>query len=254
MEIIKYMERIQAMQKNELTIEYLAHLQKSHVLNVHFENLDIINKKPLSLAKADIYKKIVLEQRGGVCYELNGLFYHLLMELGFKPYLMAGTVYIGDGVWAMEDAHLFLIVPLGNRDYLVDVGFGGKCPRMPVPMSGQEIIDTDGKYRVEKDKEKKCFYLQKEGVEGWEILYRFETPLHNWTFDQVHSVCVLTETSVQSKFNKKYFFSRVMDDGRITLLGDTLIIVKGRETIKEKLAPHEIVEKAHQHFQISIPM
>ncbi len=252
MEIGKYMERIQAMQKDELTIEYLAHLQKSHVLNVHFENLDIINKKPLSLAKVDIYHKIVLEQRGGVCYELNGLFYHLLMELGFKPYLMAGTVYIGDGVWAMEDAHLFLIVPLGSKNYLVDVGFGGKCPRIPVPISGQEIIDADGKYRVKKDEEKKCFYLQKEGIEGWEILYRFETPLRKRTFDHVHSVCVLTETSVQSKFNKKYFFSRVMDDGRITLLGDTFIRVKGKETIKEKLAPHEIIEKAQKYFQISI--
>jgi N-hydroxyarylamine O-acetyltransferase len=219
---------------------------------VHFENLDIINKKPLSLSKEDLYRKIVLDQRGGVCYELNGLFYHLLMELGFKPYLMAGTVHIGDGLWAMENAHLFLIVPLDNMDYLVDVGFGGKCPRVPVPMSGQEVIDSDGKYRVKKDKEKNLFYLQKEAVEGWEVLYRFETPLPKWTINHICSICVMMETSAQSKFNKKYFFSKVMEDGRITLIGDALIVVKGRETIKEKLSAHEIVEKAQKYFQISI--
>lgn len=67
---------------------------------------------------------MVLDQRGGLCYELNGLFYHLIKELGFKPYLMTGTVYVGNGVWAPENAHMFIIVPLDNKEYLVDVGFG----------------------------------------------------------------------------------------------------------------------------------
>ncbi|AZV41156.1 acetyltransferase [Peribacillus asahii] len=251
-EIIKYLNRIQAVKKDMLDFEYLVHLQKQHVLNVHFENLDILNKKPLSLNTEDLYKKIVLFQRGGVCYELNGLFYHLLTQLGFNPYLMAGTVHVRDEIWAIENAHLFMVVPVDNKEYLVDVGLGGKCPRIPVPMSGEEVIDSDGNYRVKKDEEKLLFYLQKETSTGWEILYRFEAPLNKWTIDSIYPICVLTETSPQSIFNKDYFLSRVTEEGRITLLGNTLIIVKGKEIIKEKLANHKIVEEAQRYFQLNI--
>ncbi|MFE4430531.1 hypothetical protein ACFY5J_25980 [Peribacillus butanolivorans] len=37
---------------------------------------------------------------------MHGLFYHLLTELGFDPYLMAGNVHVRDETWAIENAHL----------------------------------------------------------------------------------------------------------------------------------------------------
>ncbi len=53
-------------------------------------------------------------------------------------------------------------------------------------------------------------------------------------------------------FNKMYFLSRVTENGRITLLGDMLIIVNGKERIKEKLKKHEIEETVRRYFQIQI--
>ncbi|MFD4820211.1 arylamine N-acetyltransferase [Peribacillus butanolivorans] len=144
-----------------------------------------------------------------------------------------------------------MVVPVDNKEYLVDVRIGGKCPRIPVPMSGEEVIDSDWNYWVKKDEEKLLFYLQKETSTGWRILYRFEAPLNKWTIYSICQMCVLTETSPQSIFNKNYFLSKVTEEGRITLLGDTLIIVKGKEFIKEKLANHEIVEEAQRYFQLS---
>jgi N-hydroxyarylamine O-acetyltransferase len=252
MNIRKYLDRIQAIKKDEFNLHYLSYLQKQHVLNIHFENLDIMNKKPLSLRTEALFKKIVLDQHGGVCYELNGLFYRLLKELGFTPYLMAGTAYAGDGVWALENGHLFIIVPLENKEYLVDVGFGGNCPRLPVPISGEEVVDSDGMYRVKRDDTQTLFYLQKKTDAEWETQYRFETPSHKWNLDNIYPICMLTETSPKSKFNKMYFLSRVTEEGRITLLGNTLIIVKGREKTKEKLEDHEISEVVQRYFQLQI--
>lgn len=67
---------------------------------------------------------------------------------------------------------------------------------------------------------------------------------------------MLTETSPKSKFNKMYFLSRVTEEGRITLLGNTLIIVKGREKTKEKtkekIEDHEIPEAVQRYFQLQI--
>lgn len=252
MNIRNYLDRIQAVKRDELYLDYLTHLQKQHVLNVHFENLDIMYKKPLSLDAKDLYKKIVLEQHGGVCYELNGLFYHLLKKIGFKAYLMAGTVYVRNGVWALENGHMFIIVSLKDKEYLVDVGFGGNCPRLPVPISGEETIDSDGIYRVKSDEASSLFYLQKRTDSDWKTLYRFETPSNKWDLDNIYPICVITETSPQSKFNKKYFFSRVTEDGRITLSGNTLIIIEGSKRTIQKLEEHEIEEVAQQYFQLKI--
>ncbi|TXR61515.1 arylamine N-acetyltransferase [Bacillus sp. AR18-7] len=251
MDIQKYLEHIQS-ERREVSFNYLSHLQKQHVLNVHFENLDILAKKPLSLREEDLYQKIVHAKRGGVCYELNGIFYFLLEELGFNPYLMAGTVYVREGIWALENAHLFIIVPIDNKEYLVDVGMGGNSPRIPVPLNGEEVVDSDGLYRVNKDEATSFYYLQKKTDDDWENLYRFEQPSHKWDLENIHPICVLTETAPESMFNKVYFLSRVTENGRITVLGDTLIIVDGKEKTKEKLEKHEIEETVRRYFQIQV--
>ncbi|MCR8842415.1 arylamine N-acetyltransferase [Paenibacillus sp. SC116] len=252
MDVQTYLDRIQAEKRVEANLDYLSHLQKQHVLNIHFENLDILSKKPLSLKAEDLYQKMVRDQHGGVCYELNGLFYHLLDEIGFKPNLMAGTVYVGNGVWALENAHMFIIVPIEGKEYLVDVGFGGNCPRLPVPLNGEEVIDSDGVYRVSKDESQSWFYLQKKSDEEFETLYRFDTPSNQWDLETIHPLCVLTETAPDSMFNKMYFLSRVTEEGRITLLGNTLIIVNGDQKTKQKLEENEIVGAVRQHFQLTI--
>ncbi|WP_338471413.1 arylamine N-acetyltransferase [Niallia sp. XMNu-256] len=252
MNIKKYLERIQAVKKEELTLKYLAYLQKQHVLNVPFENLDIMKEKPLSLNKDSLYQKLIMDQRGGVCYELNGAFYHLLKEIGFNAYLMAGTVYAGNGQWALENGHMFIIVTLENKEYLVDVGFGGNCPRLPVPLSGEEAIDRDGDYRVKKDKTQPLFYLQKRTGADWKTIYRFDTPSNQWNLDKIRPISLLTETSPQSKFNKMYFLSRVTEVGRITLSGNSLTIVEGSEKTKQELKEHEIKEAVRHYFQLEL--
>lgn len=250
--IREYLDHIQAEEKDELNLSFLSHLQKQHVLTVPFENLDILKKKPLSLQTGALYQKIVQNRRGGVCYELNGSFYHLLKELGFNPSLMAGTAYAGNEAWALENGHLFMIVPLENKDYLVDVGFGGQCPRLPVPLSGEEVVDSDGIYRVKRDETQSQFYLQKRSDSEWATLYRFEKPSDKWSLDNIYPLCVQTETSPKSKFNKDYFLSKVTENGRINLLGNTLINVKGREKTKEKLTESEITEAVRHYFHLEI--
>ena len=40
-----------------------------------------------------MFQKVITMQRGGFCYELNGLFHWLLQELGFKVGLASGRGY-----------------------------------------------------------------------------------------------------------------------------------------------------------------
>ena len=79
----KYLRRIGITKTGfPANLENLKFLQKQHLVHIPFENLDIHWKRLILLDVAGFYKKIVGEKRGGFCYELNGLFYELLKELG----------------------------------------------------------------------------------------------------------------------------------------------------------------------------
>ena len=90
---------------------------------VPYENIDFFNHKIPSFHILSVYKKIVQNNRGGICYESNTLFAYLLKELSFNVHMIFAKVkdlsYIG-----AEFPHLALIVTLENKNYLVDVGFG----------------------------------------------------------------------------------------------------------------------------------
>ena len=90
--------------------------------------------------------------------------------------------------------------------------------------------------------------MQKKTDAEWETRYQFETPSHKWNLDNIYPICMLTETSL-IKVNKMYSLLRVTRKKRISLmLGNTLIIVKGREKTKEKLEDHEIPEAVSALF------
>ena len=80
----KYLERIKYFGTLRADAECLTGLHQNHLFSIPFENLDIYTGKGISLDLEDIYQKIVLNRRGGFCYELNYLFHWLLNELGFN--------------------------------------------------------------------------------------------------------------------------------------------------------------------------
>lgn len=101
----------------------LRTLQRAHLLAVPFENLDIHWKRPITIDTAKFYDKIVGENRGGFCYELNGAFNALLGSLGFNTRLISARVFNGTDRGPEYD-HAAIIVTIGGDEYLADVGFG----------------------------------------------------------------------------------------------------------------------------------
>src|ERR1044072_5729389 len=127
MDIKRYLQRIGADAGSPAcTAETLRFLQRQHLLHVSFENLDIHWKRPIVLNAGKFYQKIVGENRGGFCYELNGLFNVLLQELGYETKMVSARVG-GGGNFSPEYDHMAIIVKAAKADgeeYLADVGFG----------------------------------------------------------------------------------------------------------------------------------
>lgn len=123
MNLDAYLKRIDYRGGLELNPETLRALHRAHLLAIPYENLDIHLGRPLSLDEKAIFQKLVLEKRGGWCYEMNGLFAWALREAGFEPRLLAGAVNRDKIGGEAERNHLALLVELDSA-YLVDVGFG----------------------------------------------------------------------------------------------------------------------------------
>ena len=73
----------------------LAALVRAHRLAVPYETLDLWRRRRTTLQLEEIYDKIVTRRRGGYCFELNGLFAWLLLELGYNVREYAGRWLLG---------------------------------------------------------------------------------------------------------------------------------------------------------------
>lgn len=127
MRLPHYLDRIGYRGDVEPTLAVLRALQVAHVGSVPFENLDVQLGRPVSIDAGAAYEKIVVGDRGGWCYEQNGLFGWALSEIGFDVTRLAAAVMRPDRGDVSKASHLCLQVRCADStaDYLVDVGFGG---------------------------------------------------------------------------------------------------------------------------------
>ena len=91
MNVEEYLVRIGFAAGSRPDAASLVALHRAHMRAVPFENLDIHRKRALVLDEAQLFDKIVRARRGGICYELNGLFAALLRE---QPVRLADAIQL----------------------------------------------------------------------------------------------------------------------------------------------------------------
>jgi len=127
-DIDAYLKRIGMNRPEELTKEYLDELIYQHQLHVPFDTLDVgLLNKDISLGIEDLYNKVVVNNRGGYCFELNGLLIKLVQELGYNAYSVPCRVM--QSVETVTPVlHRGNCVVIEGKKYFFDVGFGGPMP------------------------------------------------------------------------------------------------------------------------------
>ncbi|WP_019122379.1 arylamine N-acetyltransferase family protein [Brevibacillus massiliensis] len=232
MNVQEYLKRIGAASESlQADYESLRWIQRRHMLSVPFENLDIVNSRPIKLRLEALFEKIAVMHRGGYCYELNGLFGWLLQNLVFSVSLISGRVLRDDGTYGPEFDHMALLVHL-EKEYLVDVGFGDSV-RSPLPLSGDVVTDISGSYRIRVGSNEDTFYFQKMTKGDWLTEFTFtKTPRKLTEFDEMNRY---QQTSPDSHFTKKLICSLATADGRITVSGDSLIETIGTAKTKRTI-------------------
>jgi N-hydroxyarylamine O-acetyltransferase len=237
MNCLEYLKRIRIKKTENLSFSFLSNLLEQHLFNVPFENLDISEGKKIVLEEKRLYEKIVVNRRGGYCYELNGLFCWLLRSLGFSVSMASAQVYIpAIDRFTPEFDHMVLLVDL-EKYYLVDVGFGDIF-RKPIALPNGKSKDISGSYRLQPvGSNQKTLILQKKEKSEWQTVYSFTT--HPRVLSDFEEMNEFNQSSPESHFTQQTICSIATKNGSVSLSDNFLTIIDEGSKIKIKIISSE---------------
>lgn len=174
MNLQAYLHRIGYDKPVAPTLEVLRAIVYHQATAIAFENLNPLLGLPVSLAPADLERKLVVERRGGYCFEHNLLLAQALQTMGFAVSGLAARV-----LWTRQEdeitarSHMLLRVDLDACTYLVDVGFGGLTLTGVLALQADVVQDTPHEpFRLlRRDGD---WWMQAKVRGDWATLYRFD--------------------------------------------------------------------------------
>jgi len=245
----QYLLRINYSGELSPSLEVLTQLQRSHLFAVPFENLDIHIGRRIIIDNS--FHKIVNEQRGGFCYELNSTFRWLLDKVGFRTKIVSARVYNKETkTFGQEFDHLAIIVSL-DRDYLVDVGFG-EFAMSPIALVKESVhLDPRGEFIFE-DFENGYFVVNKI-VDSKEVPeYIFTT--RSRSLDEFAAMCEYHQTSKESHFTQKILVSLPTADGRKTISGNVFKLTRNSEVVETTIQSEgELMKLLKEQYALKLP-
>ncbi len=248
-DLVRYLERIQVAGPIDTDLASLARLQLAHLKAVPFENLDIHYGRPISLGAEEVFEKIVLNKRGGFCYELNSLFCALLSEIGFETKIVSARGVKRDGGLAPEFDHLAIVVSIGGMEYLSDVGFG-RFAITPLQIgSGLRVSDGVGEFQIDNHDDS-SFIVNRIELGQSEPEYLFTNTERR--LSEFEEMCSFHQQSPDSHFSRNKLISVLTDDGRITLTDTQLKISGPNSSRTEDFEPSEFEYYLKTHFGIDM--
>jgi amide synthase len=184
------------------------------------------------------FDEIVVGGRGGVCYELNGLFRILLEELGFDVGVYGAGIRQMDGSFGPDLEHVFNHARVDGDLYLVDVGFVGPSYLEPLRVTAEvqrqhgsrfRVLPADGYHVVERS--------GRSGV--WQAVYRFR--------DKPRDLAEWQDPSAELEaFARALAGAGILVRGRSSATGQRVLIGKrlltvddGHETVRVLTDPAE---------------
>lgn len=236
MDLHAYFDRIGYSGPPAPTLAVLRDVVSAHACSIPFENLDVLLGRGISLTDDAVERKLVLDRRGGYCFEQNTLLLRALTALGFTAAPLSARVRLQHPrEYTPPRTHLFLRVDIDGTPWLADVGIGGLSPTSPVRL---DLLDAEQPtpheprriVREEGRPHPRYFHQAKLG-EAWADVYEFsleEMPaidreLGNWW----------TSTHPASKFRQSLMVALARPDGtRYGLLNREFTHRRGAEVIE----------------------
>ena len=230
-ELSEYLSRIK-LTGCDVNFEGLTKLQEHHLEHIPFENLDIVVGRKILLNYPHLFDKIVLQKRGGYCFELNTLYAELLIALGFSPAPVLGRVWLSNPNQTPPRNHLAYLIELEGKTYVTDVGFAGLTSSIPLDINVfSPVNDKDGLVRVTKIADHE-FMIQRHNEKEWTNLYSFENL--EISEEDIEISNYYMSTHPNSHLIQHKCVGRNTKEGRIGLFNNKIQIRKGIKAAGKK--------------------
>ncbi|MHA4978197.1 arylamine N-acetyltransferase family protein [Pseudomonas extremorientalis] len=236
------------------TLHTLQALQLRHVCSFAFENLSSLIRLPVPIDLPSVEQKVLLDGRGGYCYELNQMFLALLQELGFEARGITGRVVMGGAPDARTArTHRLSLVTLDGVRYITDVGFGGMVPSSPLQLDTEAVQATAHEpYRLTFDGQG-SYTLWAQVAEEWRGLYVFDLQVQADIDYEIGNWYVSTHPD--SVFVGQLKVARLAPGKRHTL-NNTHYAIHSLDRPSEKRtlgSADEVVQMLTETFRIRVP-
>jgi len=247
-EIEAYLDRIGFRGTVRPDLATLGELHRRHLGSISYDALDIPLGRRVTLDPRDAFRKIVVERRGGWCYEMNGLFGWILEAIGFDVTRVGATVMREEGQPGRGD-HLVLIVRLDGQRYVADVGFG-EGPQLPFRLAPARFEQQGIEYRLERL------------ASGWWRLRNETQPEAPWFDFRARPASERTLAAMNwrlqhdpaSPFVLNAVVARATDDGVVLLRGRVLRTLTGPTYRDHRIdTPEEYTAVLRRTFDLEVP-
>jgi N-hydroxyarylamine O-acetyltransferase len=226
LDLSAYLERIAYTGPVAPTLGTLNGVMHAHVQAIPFENLDVLLGRSISLSPEALQQKLVVNRRGGYCFEQNGLLLMVLRSIGFDVTPLSARVrYQRPRDYTPARTHLFLLVRIDGLPWLADVGVGG------LSLSSAIRLDVEGEQRTWHEPRRiireagRLFHQVRFGDEWHDVLEftgeempPIDRELANW----------YTSAHPQSHFKSRLIAARALPDGGRLALTNRELTVRDR--------------------------
>ena len=226
-----YLERINYSGETSVSLETLKALQHAQFFTIPFENFDIHLGRAIELEPSALFHKLVQMNRGGYCFELNGLFLMALKSLGFDARPLLGRVHL-TGTPTGRGHQISLITLQGNQ-WIADVGFGANTPRAPIQLMMDQPSTHFGQTIRLTESDQFGIMLQSLQDGQWQNLYSFDL---GFVYPgDIKYGNYYTSTHPDSFFTNARVAALPSMDGGVTLMNTTIKRSGGGKAAMEEL-------------------
>lgn len=249
MDLQAYLQRIGFSGKARVDLQTLRAIHRRHLLSVPYENIDVQLEVSGGTSVESAFEKIVLRERGGWCYEMNGLLAWALSEIGFSVTRVSAGVARSTQGDAVMGNHLVLLIELNNQLWIVDTGFGDGLFE-PVQLTPQTFEQRGF-----------AFGLSRTGDGYWRLLNHRFGGAPSFDFlnqpadeDELDDQCYHLQTDDNSPFVLALVCQQFVEQGYETQLGRVArtITPAGVESRLINSAD-ELIDRLKTTFRLDVP-
>lgn len=244
-----YLRRISYKGEVTPTTDTLIALHHAQLYTIPFENFDIQLGREINLHPDIIFKKLIKKNRGGYCFELNGLFLRALKSIGFDVRALLARVHISGT--PSGRSHQLELVTIEGKEWIADVGFGAETPRAPIPLILNQPTIHDGQEIRLVDADHFGIMLQTKKNNEWIDLYSFDlSHIIPADIDQANH---FTSTHPSSFFVLARVATLPVKNGVITLFNNTFKeTIAGDESVQYFACGKPYLNSLKKYFGIEL--